>query len=389
MLTVNFMEAPETINLTLSQKIRLAATVFAIYWPLRFYINLNSFDLERVSAFWWFIWLSEIPITITLFTFWLSLTEWLENKLNGRSGFLFLSEGKFTVQVATLLIAGVLSVGFDRAFFEGLHQARKTFSPSGDSIIPGLETLTPSERKLILSRKGGQRRQKATTALTVMALLMAYYLAANRRREKVVAHLQVNAEQLQREASQAQFDALKNQVNPHFLFNSLSILSSLVEVNPKLSIRFINQLAKVYRYILEQRGSERVNLKTELEFLGAYCFLLTIRFDDRFQLVNTISEEEALRFNIAPLTLQLLMENAVKHNQISRKQPLIVTLTIDEQYLLISNPILCRLTDGTFTENSTGIGLANITNRYRLLTDRPVLVNQKDNTFTVSIPLLV
>ncbi|WP_460948209.1 sensor histidine kinase [Spirosoma daeguense] len=383
------MEAPETINLTLSQKIRLAATVFAIYWPLRFYINLNSFDLERVSAFWWFIWLSEIPITITLFTFWLSLTEWLENKLNGRSGFLFLSEGKFTVQVATLLIAGVLSVGFDRAFFEGLHQARKTFSPSGDSIIPGLETLTPSERKLILSRKGGQRRQKATTALTVMALLMAYYLAANRRREKVVAHLQVNAEQLQREASQAQFDALKNQVNPHFLFNSLSILSSLVEVNPKLSIRFINQLAKVYRYILEQRGSERVNLKTELEFLGAYCFLLTIRFDDRFQLVNTISEEEALRFNIAPLTLQLLMENAVKHNQISRKQPLIVTLTIDEQYLLISNPILCRLTDGTFTENSTGIGLANITNRYRLLTDRPVLVNQKDNTFTVSIPLLV
>ncbi|GAB3705454.1 hypothetical protein GCM10027592_37950 [Spirosoma flavus] len=382
------MDASDNINLTLPQKIRLAATVFAIYWPLRFYINLNSLDVEKVSAFWWFIWLSEIPITIALFTFWLSLTEWLENKLNGRSGRLFQRDGKFVVQLMTLLIAAVLSFGFDWAFFGYLSQARKAFDQTETSMFPGQTTPIKPEIREFFRRNEGQRRHKATTALTVMALLMAYYLAANRRRDKVVSQLQVNAEQLKREASQAQFDALKTQVNPHFLFNSLSILSSLVDVNPKLSIRFINHLSRAYRYILEQQDTERVNLKTELEFLNAYCFLLTIRFNDRLQLVNSISEEESIRFNIAPLTLQLLMENAVKHNQMSRRHPLIVTLAIEECYLLISNPIHLRLPDEIFPENSTGIGLANITNRYRLLTDRPVLVSQNDNTFTVSIPLL-
>ncbi|MBD2699038.1 histidine kinase [Spirosoma sp. BT702] len=382
------MDVSDNINLTLPQKIRLAATVFAIYWPLRFYINLNSLDIEKVSAFWWFIWLSEIPITIALFTFWLSLTEWLENKLNGRSGRLFQRDGKFAVQLTTLLIAAVLSFGFDWAFFGYLGQARKAFDQTETAMHPGqVNPITPEIREFIRKNEG-QRRHKATTALTVMALLMAYYLAANHRRDKVVAQLQVSAEQLKREASQAQFDALRTQVNPHFLFNSLSILSSLVDVNPKLSIRFINHLSRAYRYILEQQDTERVNLKTELEFLGAYCFLLTIRFDDRFQLVNSISEEESMRFNIAPLTLQLLMENAVKHNQMSRRHPLIVTLAIEECYLLISNFIQPRLPDEIFPENSTGIGLANITNRYRLLTDRPVLITQQDNTFTVSIPLL-
>ncbi|GAB3957206.1 hypothetical protein GCM10028805_49230 [Spirosoma harenae] len=382
------MDASDNINLTISQKVRLAATVFAIYWPLRFYINLNSFDWEKISTFWWAIWLSEIPITITLFTCWLSLMEWLENILNGQSRRLFQRDGKFVVQVVTLLIAAMLSFGFDWAFFGYLHQVRKAFDPTESSLFPGQTKPIPSEVKAVLIKNDGQRRHRATTALTVMALLMAYYLAANRRRDKVVAQLQVNAEQLKRDASQAQFDALKNQVNPHFLFNSLSILSSLVDVNPKLSIRFINHLSRAYRYILEQRNSERVNLKTELEFLDAYCFLLTIRFDDRLRLVNTISKDESTRFSIAPLTLQLLMENAVKHNQMSRKQPLIVTLTIDGYYLLISNPIQCRLTDETYSENSTGIGLANITKRYRLLTDRPVLVHQKANHFIVSIPLL-
>ncbi|WP_420148063.1 sensor histidine kinase [Spirosoma sp.] len=381
------MEVSDNINLTLPQKIRLAATVFAIYWPLRFYINLNSFDIGSIRPFWGFIWLSEIPITIALFTFWLSLTEWLENRLYGHSGRLFQLDSKFTVQLATLLIAGVLSFSFDWAFFEFLHRARKAYGDPENTVIYIENKTNRAEFRNGFGNR--QRGRKAVTALTVMALLMAYYLAANRRRDKVVAQLQVNAEQLKRAASQAQFDALKNQVNPHFLFNSLSILSSLVDVNPKLSIRFINHLSRVYRYILEQRDSERINLKTELEFLDAYCFLLNIRFDGKFQLVNRISEDESLRYNIAPLTLQLLMENAVKHNQMLRKQPLIVTLAIQGNYLLVSNPIQYRLADKTFTEKSTGIGLANITNRYRLLTDRPVLVTREDNTFIVSIPLLI
>ncbi|GAB3977745.1 hypothetical protein GCM10028806_39710 [Spirosoma terrae] len=382
------MEPAKPLNLTLSQKLQLAAGVFAIYWPLRFFINLESLNWQKFSPFIIWIWLSEIPITITLFTGWLSLTEWIENRLYHYQGRRFGHHSKLALRLTTLLIAGMLSVGFDWAFFGFLHQARVAFDKTerlGDAhFLPKAQLVTSQNP----TRAEGQRKRKATTALTIMALLMGYYLAANRRGDKVVAQLQLNAEQLKREAYQAQFDALKNQVNPHFLFNSLSILSSLVEVNPKLSIQFINQLAKAYRYILEQRDSQRVNLKTELNFLEVYCFLLMIRFDDKLQLENAISPSEAIHFSIAPLTLQLLVENAVKHNQMSRKRPLIVTLRIDRDYLVISNPIQPRLPDDTLSRNSTGLGLTNITNRYRLLTDRPVLVTPHDSIFVVRIPLL-
>lgn len=382
------MDSSSPQQLTPKQKLRLAAGVFAIYWPLRFYVNLETFHWENFGPFYAVIWLLEIPIIIALFTFWLSLMEWLENRLSPQQGQQIRLNSKLSVQLATLLIAGTLSVGFDWAFFGFLHQARTVFDqtqPMGGSV-QSAPARTPGRERIGQSYR--QQRRKATTALTVMALLMAFYVAANRRGDTLVAHLQVNAEQLKREASQAQFDALKNQVNPHFLFNSLSILSALVAVNPNLSIRFINHLAQAYRYILEQRDSQRVRLKTELEFLETYCFLLNIRFDGKLQVTNAISEEHALRFSIAPLTLQLLMENAVKHNQMSTERPLLVSLTIEHDYLLFRNPIQSRLPDETLTPPSTGVGLANITNRYRLLTDRPVRVSQSATTFVVSIPLL-
>ncbi|RRB03860.1 sensor histidine kinase [Larkinella rosea] len=382
------MEATENVNLTLAQKVRLAASVFAIYWPLRFYINLYAPNWDLFRAMW-FVWLLEIPITIGLFTFWLSIMEWLENRLYNHPGRLFRLDSKLPVQLATLLIAGTLSVGFDWAFFGALRQMRGRFDKTenrGAVLQPDFaRTNGEPVNRTFFER---QRRRKATTALTIMALLMAFFLAANRRGDQVVAELRVNAEQLKWEASQAQFAALKNQVNPHFLFNSLSILTALVDINPKLSIRFINYLSKAYRYILDQRELEQVSLKTELEFLEAYCFLLNIRFDDKLQIVNTLTAGEATRFAIAPLTLQLLVENAVKHNQMSGEHPLIVSITIQDDYLLVSNPIKLRLPDDTFTETSTGVGLENITNRYRLLTDRPVQINHSDQTFVVRIPLL-
>ncbi|RAJ89888.1 histidine kinase [Larkinella arboricola] len=382
------MQASSNVDLTLLQKVRLAASIFAIYWPLRFYINLNSFDWELFQALW-FIWLLEIPITIALFTFWLIITEWLENRLYSHSGRLFRLDGKLSVQIATLLIAGTLSVGFDWAFFRFLHQVR-----GGNNTQIQVTSGRSSLARPIAEEAPGsffserRRGRKAVTALTVMALLMAFYVAANRRGDNLLGQLRVNAEQLKREASEAQFAALKNQVNPHFLFNSLSILTALVEVNPKLSIRFINYLSKAYRYILDQRENQRVNLNTELEFLEAYCFLLNIRFDGKLQVVNTISTNDAIRYTIAPLTLQLLVENAVKHNQMSRKMPLIVTLVIESDYLLVSNPVRLRLPDEPSTDTSTGVGLENITNRYRLLTERPVRVTQSNQVFVVSIPLL-
>jgi two-component system LytT family sensor kinase len=218
-----------------------------------------------------------------------------------------------------------------------------------------------------------------------MAMLSAFYLTVNRRSTQHIQTLQLQTERLQKEAVQAQFDALKNQVSPHFLFNSLSILSSLVEIDTKLSVQFINRLSKAYRYILDQRDNEQVSLKTELDFIESYTFLLNIRFDDRLKVVINVPEAARTRYQIAPLTLQLLVENAVKHNQMSDEDPLTVTIALVGETLRVSNPIQLRPSSG----DSTGMGLQNISSRYRLLTDQPVRVGEHNGDFVVIIPLLM
>jgi LytS/YehU family sensor histidine kinase len=198
--------------------------------------------------------------------------------------------------------------------------------------------------------------------------------------------MEIQAEQLVKQNAVAQFEALKNQVSPHFLFNSLSILSFLVHVDANLSEKFIDQLSKAYRYILEQKDNDTVYLKTELDFLRSYAFLLKIRFENKFDVKILVNEIDAEKYRVAPLTLQLLIENSVKHNRMSEKEPLIVTILIKEEHLVVRNPVRPR------TEidraKSTGIGLTNIRDRYRLLTKSPVEIDQDEELFTVKIPLI-
>jgi two-component system LytT family sensor kinase len=179
---------------------------------------------------------------------------------------------------------------------------------------------------------------------------------------------------------------LKNQVSPHFLFNSLSILSSLVHVDATLSEKFIDQLSKAYRYILEQKDNETVSLKTELDFLNSYAFLLKIRFEKKFDVKISVTDQEREKYHIAPLTLQLLIENCVKHNRMSETEPLIVTILTSDNYLVVSNPVRPRTASERIT--STGIGLSNIKNRYQLITKSPVEIEQGDGLFRVKIPLI-
>ena len=196
--------------------------------------------------------------------------------------------------------------------------------------------------------------------------------------------IQIEAERLEKENVLAQFAALKNQVSPHFLFNSLSILSSLVYVDPALSEQFIDRLSRAYRYILEQKDNDRITLKTELEFIQAYVFLLKIRFDEKFSVHIDVPDAIAEQYAIAPLTLQLLIENAVKHNRMTSKEPLDVFIQVEETDLIVRNRIQPR----EELENSTGFGLQNIVNRYQLLTPRPVWVGEQNGEFVVRIPLL-
>jgi len=189
---------------------------------------------------------------------------------------------------------------------------------------------------------------------------------------------------LQREKLHSQFEALKNQVNPHFLFNSLNVLSTLVHTDADLSEEFIDKLAKTYRYLLEQKDKELIRLKTEIEFLHSYAFLMKIRFDDKIKIDIKIDDEK-MQYYIPPLTLQLLVENAIKHNIISKENPLIIELiTDDEDNLLIKN----NFQPYENKPNSTGIGLKNIISRYSFYSHKTVEHGLKDNFFIVKIPLI-
>jgi LytS/YehU family sensor histidine kinase len=200
---------------------------------------------------------------------------------------------------------------------------------------------------------------------------------------QVARRKEAEAEQLQREFAQVRLQALRSQVNPHFLFNSLSVLSSLVHVSPEQSEQFIHHLAKAYRYILEQKETELVSLKEELGFLDAYFFLLQIRFSQKIKLEKQVATEaETLR--LPPLTLQLLVENAVKHNRMSAQEPLVIKVSAEGATLVVENNIQSR----EKAESSTGVGLENIRKRYAMLTEKKPVITQSENSFRVRIPLL-
>ncbi|QJW90776.1 histidine kinase [Spirosoma taeanense] len=374
-----------TYRLTNRQKWQLALSVFVVYWPIRIYVNTGTFTQALVIRSLPF-WLLEILLSVLFFYAWITVTEWIQQGLFKRFGEDFLIEFKLPTQLATLAVASALAVVFNIGFYMLWHgldatlENRFGFYREQESRPARMNPRPVSEERL----RNREQRRRANNGLTVMAMLAAFYLAANRRANQRLEDVQVRAERLEKENLQAQFAALKSQVNPHFLFNSLSILSSLVHADADLSERFIDQLSRAYRYILEQKDNERVLLRTELEFIQAYRFLLNIRFENKFDVVINVPEADQNRYSIAPLTLQLLVENAVKHNRMSAKEPLQVHIHLDGESLLVHNNFQPR----PQSETSTGVGLQNIVNRYALLTDRPVWIGENEGSFIVKIPLL-
>jgi hypothetical protein len=191
----------------------------------------------------------------------------------------------------------------------------------------------------------------------------------------------LEAEKQKRIAVSSRYESLKNQVNPHFLFNSLNVLSNLVYKDQDLAARFIKQLSKVYRYVLDTKEQEVVPLSVELEALEAYIFLLDMRFGQ--SLTVSVDLKDTEEWVIAPLSLQMLVENAVKHNVISKADPLHVSVFKDEEdYIVVTN----NLQPKSNPQESSGIGLPNIQERYALLTDKPVEIESREQEFAVRIP---
>jgi len=188
---------------------------------------------------------------------------------------------------------------------------------------------------------------------------------------------------LKEENIKSQFETLKNQVNPHFLFNSLNVLSSLIHIDQKAAAKFVRQMSKVYRYVLDYKDKETVTLSEEMEFLDSYFFLLNTRFGENLKILKNIPAQQ-LQKRIAPMSLQMLIENAIKHNIVSKNKPLNIELFIEDSMLVIKNSLQLK----SSVELSSGIGLQNIRKRYEFLTSRKPVIEETKDHFIVKIPLI-
>lgn len=191
----------------------------------------------------------------------------------------------------------------------------------------------------------------------------------------------LNQIKLEREAIQLRYDVLKSQVNPHFLFNSLSVLNSLVDTDAAKAKQFIQQFSEIYRYVLDQNDKELVPLKDEVNFANAYIYLHQIRYDSSLQVSIAIADLSGF---IIPLSLQTLLENCFKHNVISAENPLTIKLWRNEDYIYIWNNTLERKS----SDKTNGIGIKIISKRYEYLTQQPLQVIKNENDFTVRIPVI-
>ncbi len=190
-------------------------------------------------------------------------------------------------------------------------------------------------------------------------------------------------ERYKKENVEFRFETLINQVNPHFLFNSLNTLSSLVYQNQDTAAKYIRELSKVYRYVLENKENEPVRLQNDLEFLKAYVYLFELRFSNMISF-NFEIDEKKLNWYIPPMTIQLLIENAVKHNIISKKKHLQIKIFTENDYLCVTN----NLQKKAQKPYSSGMGLSNIRSRYAYFSDKEVIITENESEFMVKIPLI-
>lgn len=218
-----------------------------------------------------------------------------------------------------------------------------------------------------------------------IALLISTFLHAKGFMEelKKTSRKEVVEQKLIAKSANAQFESLKNQLDPHFLFNSLNVLSALIDENPNQAQKFTASMSKIYRYVLEQKDKELVTVEDELEFAKTYCQLLKTRFEDSVDFEFNVKKEDLRRF-VVPLSLQLLLENCIKHNFATSSKPLLIKIFSENDTLCIENNLQVR----EQMKESAGIGLANIVQRYSLLTKKNVFIEKSEDYFKVKLPVL-
>ena len=196
--------------------------------------------------------------------------------------------------------------------------------------------------------------------------------------------VQIENETLKSEALQSQFESLKNQLSPHFLFNSLTALKTLINESPSQAQEYVSNLSKALRYTLQSNEKQLVTLKEEMDFTESYLYLIKMRFDTNLNVVIQ-TDEEYMLYRLPPLTVQTLVENAVKHNEVSKRKPLTLTIkTTNKGSLIVNNSIQTKITE----EDGTGIGLTNLAKQFQLLLGKEIVISNGNNEFKVEVPLI-
>ena len=217
------------------------------------------------------------------------------------------------------------------------------------------------------------------------ALMISAFLHAKSFMEelKKVTRKEVVEQKIIAKSANAQFESLKNQLDPHFLFNSLNVLSSLIDENQDQAQKFTLSMSKIYRYVLDQKDKELVSVEDELEFAKTYAELLKTRFEDSVEFQFNVPKED-YQLKVVPLSLQLLLENCIKHNFATSSKPLVMKIYTENGFLCIENNLQTR----ELPKDRDGIGLSNIVQRYSLLTKENVFIEKSDDYFKVKIPML-
>ena len=299
-------------------------------------------------------------ISAALYSFLFSMVVWFSHLylFNNRT-FSQLIKNTFWRSIISILIVALFSYLFcDRFLYE---------------IIRNVDYIDESP---ILSKRPGLLFARNILRSAIYYFILFFQLAVEEKKNN-----ELEIQQLRQAQIEAKISSLKEQLSPHFLFNTLNTLSTLTK--EKEAQHFIAELANVYRYVLQYKNRDMVLLKQELVFIDSYWYILKMRFEDAIHLNVEIDEETADSL-IPPLTLQILIENTVKHNISSPQRPLNVKIRHDAQYLIVENNLQLRKSEIP----STGEGLSNIMQQYSLLFDRNIEIKNEAETFSVRLPII-
>lgn len=272
------------------------------------------------------------------------------------------------------------NVGYLR--FKGSHIARMVLMLVADIIVLILFLkLFGHFFHYVMGVEMDSKERGFTKFNYIILLVVLFFIARVLRLQADQQESRIENEKLKQQNLQNELNALKNQIDPHFLFNSLNSLTSLIREN-KTATQFVKKLSYMYRYILQSGDSDLVSIREELKYLDSYAYLMETRYRDRLHIDVQINEE-CLEEKVPPMALQLLVENAVKHNEISGSNPLTVNIFDKNGSLFVENIIRPRTNLADGTKN----GLINLQKRYELLLKEKLTVRTSDNIFSVELPL--